>query len=125
MPRVSTVRRCAAIASLLLATGGCRDATGPVEAVARHQLITITNRTRQPIVTFVVGRKAAALINWAPCVSGPSCPALLPGHSKSAPSPTAGPAGPESEALVYWWHAVRDVDGVMRPDSIRALIVGL
>ena len=130
-------RRCAAIMFLLGATGGCGTATTPptgpaggetIYAVAREQRISITNVTRQPIFTFVVGRNAAELINWAPCVAAPSCPPLAPGKTRHAPYPArylADGREREREALVYWWHAIRGRDGVVRPDSIRVRIVTL
>ena len=127
-------RGCAAIMFLLGATGGCGTATtGPasgetIYAVAREQRILITNVTRQPIFTFVVGRNAAALINWAPCFAAPSCPPLVPGQTRHAPYPEPSLAGGrerEREALVYWWHAIQGRDGVVRPDSIRVRIVTL
>jgi len=99
-----------------------------IYAVAREQRILITNVTRQPIFTFVVGRNAAELINWAPCVAAPSCPPLAPGKTRHAPYPArylADGREREREALVYWWHAIRGRDGVVRPDSIRVRIVTL
>lgn len=115
---------------LLLATSGCEAATGPgsgatVEAVDRQQDIAITNRTPRPIYTFVVGRQAAALINWALCVSGTSCAPLPPGETRRAPYPTTLLSSAEREVLVYWWYAVRGSDGRLRPGSLHVEIVTL
>ena len=130
MDPVRSARRYGAILLLLLATSGCDTSTGlggrAVEAVDREQDIAITNRTRRDIYTFVVGRQAAALINWAPCVSGPSCVPLPPGKTRRAPYPTAPlTSSAEREVLVYWWHAVRGPDGRLRPGSIQVEIVTL
>ena len=79
----------AAILALLLATGGCAATTGldsgAVQAIDREQAIAITNWTRADIYRFVVGRGAATLINWAPCVSGPSCAPIPAGTSRRVP----------------------------------------
>ena len=126
----SATRRSAATLCLLLATGGCSP-TGlrpaeTVAAVAGEQQIAITNQTRRPIFTFVVGREMAALVYWVPCMSGPECEPLPPGATRYVPYPSAAIPEAEREALVYWWHAVRSPTGrVVRADSIRALIVKL
>ena len=127
MQSFRTLCRSAAMA-LLVSASGCRDATGVLDdggilAVARNQHILITNKTQKPIFTFVVGRNSAALINWHPCVEGPLCPPLLPGHVRSEPYPAAGFG--EREVVVYWWVAVRGPGGVMQADRIRARIVAL
>lgn len=123
-------RRYGALLILFLATSGCATSTGPqndaVDAVSREQDIAITNRTRRDIYTFVVGREAAARINWAPCVSGPSCVPLPPGETRRAPFTTAQRiASAEREVLVYWWHSVRGPDGTRGPGSIQVEIVPL
>ena len=119
-----------AILALLLATGGCAATTGldsgAVQAIDREQAIAITNWTRGDIYTFVVGRGAAALINWAPCVSGPSCAPLPAGATRRVPYPSAPLIDTaEREVLVYWWRAVRGGDGRLRPGDIHVEIVPL
>ncbi len=123
-------RRYSAILVLLLAMSGCAAPTGldsgAVVAVNRQQDIAITNRTRRDIYTFVVGREAAALLNWAPCVSGPSCVPIPPGKTRRGPYATSQLiSSPEREVLVYWWYAVRDPDRRLRPGSVQVEIVTL
>ena len=130
MYRFRSPRRSGAILILLLATSGCATSTGldsgAVEAVARQPDIAITNRTQRDIYTFVVGRETAAMINWAPCVAGPSCSPLPPGNTRRAPYATSYLiSSPEREVLVYWWHAVRGPDGRLHPGSIQVEIVAL
>lgn len=94
--------------------------TGGVETLARNGQIEITNRTRAPIFTFVVGREGLALADWVPCVDAAKCQPLAPGAQRSAPYPIG-----EREALVNWWHAVMGLDGRLRPDRIHVAIVPL
>ena len=125
-----SLRRYRALLVVLATTSGCLASTGPdrggVEAVDRGQYIAITNRTQRDIYTFVVGRQAAALINWAPCVSDPSCLPLPHGATRRVPFPTSSLTSTvETEALVYWWHAVPGPDGRPQPGRIQAEIVSL
>ena|SRR5688500_466065 len=119
-----------AILVFLLATNGCAAATGPegratVAVVDGGQAIAITNRTSRPIFTFVVDRQEAALINWAPCVSGPSCPPLPPGDTRLTPFPAGPRSGEQREALVYWWHAVPGHGGGFRAGEVKFELVRL
>lgn len=123
-------RRHCVLLVLLMASNGCATATGPgdgatVAVVDGEQAIAITNRTNRPIFTFVVDRQVAALINWAPCVSGPSCPPLQPGDTRLTPFPAATAGGAQREALVYWWHAVRGPGGVVRAGDVNVKLVPL
>ena len=122
-------RRYGAILVLVLATSGCDAPTGlgsgTVAAVDRDQTIAITNRTRRDVYLFAVGCQAAALINWAQCVSGPSCVPLRPGETRRIPYSAALISGAERGAIVYWWHAVRGPDGRLRPGSVQRELVPL
>lgn len=116
--------------ALLSGAAGCSALTAPTPAVAvgadaLAKRIVITNRSRRPVFTFVVGRRAAALILWAPCVGAPGCGHVEPGGTRTEPYPGQEQGEAEQEAIVHWWHAVPDGHGGLRPDSIRSLIVPL
>jgi hypothetical protein len=98
---------------------------GTVVATARAPRIAITNGTGAPVFTFTVGARAATLINWAPCVDAVPCAPVAPGATTETAYPAASQGTAEQAAVVYWWHAVRGNDGVLRPDSVRAIPVGL
>lgn len=98
---------------------------GAVTAAASASRIAVTNGTDAPVFTFTVGQRAAAVINWAPCVDVAQCPPVAPGATAEAAFPAAFQGSAEQAAVVYWWHAVRGADGALRPDSVRAIHVGL
>jgi len=98
----------------------CADSTAPgdtVGATARGTEVTIVNRTRTPVFTFVVGARTAALIYWGPCVDAARCAPLAPGATRRDTVPEAATEG----AMVYWWHAVRGPTGALEPDAVRAI----
>lgn len=124
-------RRIVATLLCVAAAAGCSSGpAAPVDgggldiAVARPYL-SLTNRTAAPAFTFVVGRSAAASINWAPCVDADRCPPIAPGATRRDPYPLGLDGARDREAIVHWWHAVPGPGGAPQPDSIRAVVVGL
>ena len=119
------------VACLALALVACTSSPtapppgGTVIATARASRIAITNGTGAPVFTFTVGARAATLINWAPCVDAAQCPPVAPSATTETAYPAAFQGTAEQAAIVYWWHAVRGSDGALRPDSVRAVQVGL
>jgi hypothetical protein len=114
------------------ALAACGRPTDPgagseLRVVAARPELRLTNRADRPVYTFVVGRQASASINWAPCVA-PECGRIAPGGTRAVPYPppalVTGYAA-ETEALVFWWHAVPGPGGRLQPDSPRGLIVRL
>jgi hypothetical protein len=91
-------------------------------------VLQLSNATAAPVFTMVLGRRTAPLVLWGACVDATVCPTLFlaPGASRRAVVDTIARDGArETEALVYWWHAVPGPDGRPRPDSIRTELVGL
>lgn len=117
----------APIACTSVATAPAGDAhveAVPLLARGGAPRVAVTNRSSQPIFTVVLGRNASALMLWAACVDAAECAPIAPGATRlETPAMIAGMA--ETEAVVHWWHAVRGADGVVRPDSVRSVIVRL
>jgi hypothetical protein len=120
---------------LFLAIGGCGDSTGldrealdlvALDVVADGERIAITNRTREPVFIFVIGRHLAALTLWGPCVVvAPGCEPLAPGETRFEPYPSHDIPAVETEAIVYWWRAVPTLGGRRSYDRIRPVVVTL
>ena len=118
-----------AMLAVLAGALGCGDTfTGPpqgvtVQTIAPSQ-VAVANHTSESVFTFAVGRRASALVDWIPCVDGPGCHPIEHGTSRLQ-TVLVLQEMEETEAVVYWWRAVRRTDGTMRPDSIRAIVVKL
>lgn len=134
-PPISRPARRAALLPLALALAACHAptgtsvTTGPARVVGQHEgdgVLVLTNRTDAPVFTQVLGSRTAPLALWGACVDAARCPTIAPGASRTVTVRLTAPdGGRETEALVYWWHAVRGPDGTLRPDSIRTEVVGL
>lgn len=130
MPPDGIARRVGAGALALVAAACTSSPTAPLQrgtvtAAVRSARIAVTNGTDAPVFTFTVGQRAAAVINWVPCVDDAQCPAVAPGATAEAAYPAAYQGTAERVAVVYWWHAMRGGDGALRADSVRAIQVGL
>jgi hypothetical protein len=113
----------------ILGVPACSSSTAPlvmegVIVAPRSNRLAVTNGRSRPIFTFAVGRNAAALVDWFPCVDATSCPPIAQGDTRMLTYHRDGTGMPEREALLYWWHAVPGPNG-LRPDSIRVMIVRL
>lgn len=86
--------------------------------------VTVTNARARPIFVFAIGRNAAAVVDWRPCVSEPDCPSIPVGSSRKVVINSLLSSYHETEALVYWWHAVTR-SGQLQPDSLRMIVVPL
>ena len=110
----------------LAALAGCHDLTAPddggelVTSASRREIV-VTNATAQPVFTLILGRDLAARALIAPCVNEPRCPPLLPGATRAEQYPSASVAASESEAIAFWWYAVR----CSSVRSRRVALVGL
>jgi hypothetical protein len=84
--------------------------------------LIITNKTETRIYYFVIGRKAAARINWA----------LHTNHDQSiAENATVKISHQniyrsenEKEVVVYWWHTVIQ-GGAIKPGETQTIVVEL
>ena len=96
------------------------DATNEdVRAVAEPPELVLTNRTDEPVYTFVVGKRALSHIRWGPSVGGES---LAPGADMRLSY--ADLQKGEEEVVVHWWHAVEE-DGARVPGDVRSFVVEL
>lgn len=115
---------------VVLAANGCSSVSGPsstdhIGATARNGRLEIRNNSDQPTFVFLIGREAAAYTDWIACADPGACAPIPAGGRQLLPYPSSQIGADEHEALVFWWHSVRDRGGSFRPDSIRALIVPL
>ncbi|HZF67255.1 MAG TPA: hypothetical protein VEZ47_04375 [Gemmatirosa sp.] len=108
------------------AAGEARTRSGVRAEYRGGGLLRLSNATAAPVFSVVLGRRTAPLVLWGACVDAALCPPLAPGASREVAVDTVARDGArETEAIVYWWHAVPGADGRLRPDSIRSDIVGL
>jgi len=118
------------LAILLLVSAACSSpasptASGSLRIVAQDSALQLENLSNEPVFYFVYERQAAALINWAPCVSQ-SCPSLAPqAHGSLKYSAIGGYAPGKSEAIVWWWSAVPGPADAPVPGPVRATVVHL
>jgi hypothetical protein len=114
--------------ALFAVVTACSTPTEPAQRVdiaTSNRQILVTNHTGSPIFTAVFGRIVLTVVDWAPCVDPSRCELLDAGGTRAFPYPDAFHGVPETDAVVFWWHATRDIDGTLRPDSIRAVVVHL
>ena len=123
---------CSSPTAVVVSAGECSAFAATVEdaglrVLANPSGVHVTNRTTQPVFTFVIGRHFSRHANWGACVEPVQCPPLAPGETRTFPTPQPHAATgslPEHEALVFWWHRAEHPEGA-RPDSIRSLLVPL
>jgi len=103
----------------------CGSPTGPVEVTVRAPSVRIRNATDRPVYYTAIERGSAALIDWVPCTTPPSCSTVAPHAERLVPfDQIAGYEAGEMEAIVYWWHLDATPSG-FRVDSMRAEVVWL
>lgn len=121
MRRLARYSLCLACAVTLAACSLAGDDDGTVTASATPPTLTVTNQTENTVYTFVVGREAAAQINWSPDVKGDGLP---PGEQRRIRYADIFKSASEEEAIVYWWTAVTH-DGERVPGSLHTIVVAL
>jgi len=122
--------RLALCAATLVITAACSNPTGsiagPVAVRATPPVLQLTNNTTAPVYAFVIERRAAAYTDWAPCTDAAACPGIVSGATVAVPyGKIVGYTPAAREAIVYWWHLMPDGGSGFRPDSLRAVVVGL
>lgn len=86
--------------------------------------IVVVNQTSRPIYVFAVNAETLALLDWAPCTGGPSCPALAQGEQRVIPWVSVYGYAPNAKQYsVMWWHAVVMPDGTTRPSIVQGVLV--
>lgn len=85
--------------------------------------LVVTNKTSARIYYFVVGRATAALINWAPHLDPEN--SVARGTSALVRHEHIFRSDDETEAIVFWWHAVERAGQLPAPGEIQAVVVGL
>lgn len=123
------------VRSLLLGLAGLLACSGPTEvrrgpllvrAATTARVLELTNLGAEHLYYFAVEREITAQINWAPCTDPERCEGVPPLSSVAFPySEIAFYERGDAEAVVYWWRLVDGEDGVLEPDSIRALVITL
>ncbi len=116
--------------TLLALSLACANPTGLIggrlTVRAVPPILDLTNQSPAPVYVFTVERRAAAYTDWAPCTDPSRCAGITLGQTTSVPyTHIAGYAPGAREAIVYWWHLIAGAQSTFRPDSIRAVVVGL
>ena len=124
-----TFQAAAFVALAALSQLACSTSTAPVIrdgviASSMSDKVTVTNARTKPVFVFAIGRNAAAVVDWRPCVSERECPPIAAGDSREYVINPLTSSYHETEALVYWWQAVTR-NGVLEPDSVRFMVVPL
>lgn len=118
------------LVTLLLVGAACSSPAGPpasgsLRIVAQDSALQLENLSNEPVFYFAYERQAAALINWAPCVSQ-SCPSLAPQARNSLKYSAIGGYAPgKTEAIVWWWSAVPGPADAPVPGPVSATVVHL
>jgi hypothetical protein len=118
------------LATVFVLGAACHSLAGPatlrpLKIVAQDGALHLENVSDEPVFYFVYERQAAALINWAPCVSR-SCPSVAPRAQATVPYSTIGGYAPErTEAIVWWWRAVPGPADAPVPGAVAAIVVQL
>jgi len=118
------------LATILFVGAACHTPAGPatlhpLRIVAQNGALHLENVSDEPVFYFVYERQAAALINWAPCVSR-SCPSLAPRAQTTLAYSTIGGYAPgRREAIVWWWRAVPGPADAPVPGAVAAIVVRL
>jgi hypothetical protein len=130
------VRRSLLVAGVVGVLTGCgRDPVAPqtsgplrITPIPSAATLVVANRGTEPVFTFIVGRNASAVINWAPCWDAERCAPILPGAQLTVPyAALAGGASsmPETEAIVYWWHAPPSGTTQLSTEDLHSAVVRL
>lgn len=85
--------------------------------------LVVTNKTSARIYYFVVGRATAALINWAPHLDPEN--SVAHGTAALVRHEHIFRSDDETEAIVFWWHAVERDGQSPAPGEIQAVVVRL
>jgi hypothetical protein len=133
MPTTLVLPRQIRILALALCVAGCRasDATGIivepnefVRVTATSDGLTVVNQTGAPIFLFAVNAETLALLDWAPCTGGPSCPPLARGAQRMIPWSSVYSYSPSARQFtVFWWHGFALADGAVRADPVQSVTV--
>lgn len=113
------------VCSFFFAISGCEHigtAGDDVVVTVRPASIVISNLTGDRIFFQVFGRETAARINWAPTVSDGG--GIFQGESEEIEFGKIYRSEQETQALVYWWHAVRNA-GKLEPGDIHPIVINV
>src|SRR2546427_6001499 len=93
-------------ATVLFLGAACNSPAGPaalhpLRIVAQGGALHVENVSDEPVFYFIYERQAAALINWAPCVSR-SCPSLPPRAQATVPYSSIGGIAPGRTEAIVW-----------------------
>lgn len=127
--KYGAIRQALFIACAAAVCTACSSPNQPVVvdgviASATRDKVAVTNARAKPVFVFVVGRSAAAVIDWRACVTERDCPSIAVGDTREFVINPLESSYHETEALVYWWQAVTRA-GVLQHDSIRVMVVPL
>ena len=118
------------VSAIICFTLACANPTATIGDTitvrAAPPVLELTNQSPAPVYSFIIERGTAAYTDWAPCTDPAHCGATGVGRTSSvAYTQIAGYSVDAREAIVYWWHLVPGGETGLRPDSVRAVVVGL
>lgn len=96
-----------------------------VTAQASDSTVVIFNNTAEAVYYTAFPRDVLPVILWAPCVDPPRCKSIMPGRSATLPFANFMMESRDDEAVVFWWHLIRQSDGTYEYDEIRSIWVKL
>jgi hypothetical protein len=102
---------------------------GEVTVVALSSKLIIWNHTSDAVYYVVFPRDLLPLIDWMPCSDPVTCTnKIQPGNRITVKYDEFMPEQKDDEAVVYWWHLARRMDGGIEqyaPDELRSIVVKL
>ena len=115
---------------LVLCSAACTSpaspgTSGPLRVIAQNSALVVENQSADPVFFLVYERQAAAVINWAPCVTQ-ACPSIGPGARTILPYAAIGGYAPgKTEAIVWWWRAVPGPADAPVPGPVTGFVIAL
>jgi hypothetical protein len=122
----------ALIGLALAMTAACGDPSGPAAPGSVGDSVSVTfsggqialaNHTDSPVFIHAGTQYWAVHSDWVACVYAVGCSPLAAGATRSIPVPSNPNGIPTGTVIVSWWHAVAGPGGVLRPDSIRVVLI--
>jgi hypothetical protein len=101
-------------------TGAPGIQAGYVRVASTATGLVVDNQTERPIYFMAVNAEVLALLDWAPCTGGASCPSLVQGAKREIPwASVVFYQQSAKQFTVYWWNVTVQPDGTARADNVH------
>jgi hypothetical protein len=95
---------------------------GYVRVTSTATGLVVDNQTERPIYLMAVNAEVLALLDWAPCTGGASCPSLVPSTKREIPwASVVFYQQSAKQFSVYWWNVTVQPDGAARADNVHSV----